>query len=280
MHKDVLDVIGDMPGNRKAEPKKQGLSKGGKIGLVGTAVIVGAAYGGGMAYTEKYNGEPVSAQTLKVDAMHPYNLGLPRIEVIPLTFDPAALESVIGPENSVQMTLEEYEATSPTMWDEQNKTMTIPLSIIFKDDLIPNLFIKKEQLSFDSSESAVKSKITVNGLQQGDIIPSPVDGEIELQKGTNKCIGGSIFIYTKDSQGEDIIILFATTPLNNLINFNYPLENNTRIPIKRGDPIGSLLTSDKHWAFNGQIQIMGFAPLLKNFNLATTHEGKAIIITK
>jgi hypothetical protein len=42
MHKDVLDVIGDMPGNRKAEPKKHGLSKGGKIGLVCTAVIAGA----------------------------------------------------------------------------------------------------------------------------------------------------------------------------------------------------------------------------------------------
>jgi hypothetical protein len=267
-----------MSGGKKPEIKKRGLSTAGKIGIAAVAGIA-AFEGAGIAYDAvKYYGD--QALPIITMAEHPFGIGLPpRVEVIPSTFDPAALESVIGPENSIQMTWDQYEATSPTLWNEQNRTLIIPIVVTFEDNRTPTLHVEKVRFSVEPSDLSVKRKITIDGLQQGDIIFSPIDGEIELQKGTNKVIG-SIFIYAKNSQGEDIAIMFATTPLNNLIKFNYPLENDTRISIKRGDPIGSLITSNRHWAFNGQIQIMGFAPLLENFNLATTPEGKAIKITK
>jgi hypothetical protein len=273
---DILGEIERMSGGKKPETKKRGLSTAGKIGI---AAVVGitAFEGAGIAYdAAKYTGD--QALPISTMAEHPFGIGLPpRVEVIPSTFDPNALEQTIGPENSIQMTWDQYKATSPTLWNEQNRTLIIPLPVIF--NRIPTLNIEKDKLSFDSSDSAAKKKITIDGLQQGDIILSPIDGEIKLQKRTNKIIG-DIFMYAKNSQGEDIIIIFATTPLNNLINFSYPLENDTLIPIRRGDPIGSLITSNRHWAFNGQIQIMGFAPLLESFNLATTPEGKAIEIIK
>lgn len=197
---------------------------------------------------------------------------------VPSTFDPTALEQRIGPENSVQMTFAEYEKIAPTLWDEQNKTMTILLPVILRDNRISNLLIEKEQLSFDSSESPVKKKITINGLQQGDIILCPIDGEILISQGGQDL--NAFRISTKDSQGNSIIIWFSTTGLNPLINFERPVKENISIHVNKGDPIGSLLTSDKHPMFNGQLQVDGFATEEKNFNLATTPEGKAIVITK
>jgi hypothetical protein len=200
----------------------------------------------------------------------------PKSTVVPSTFDPTAIEAAIGAGNSVQMTFAEYEKIAPSLWEEQNKTMTIALPVTLKNNRTPNLLIEKEQVSFDSSESPVKKKITIDGLQQGDVILSPVDGEILISQGGQDL--NAFRISTKDSQGNSIVIWFSTTGLNPLINFKRPVKENISIYIKKGDPIGSLLTSDKHPKFNGQIQIDGFAPLLNNFNLATTPEGKVIIL--
>jgi hypothetical protein len=273
MHKDVLGVIGDMPGNRKAEPKRHGLGTGAKVGIA-TAVIAGAAYGGGMAYTEKYNGEPVSGHTLKVDAMHPYNLGLPKIEIIPSTFDPAAINSVIGPENSIQMTFADYEKFAPPIWNEQTRTMTVPIPAMFNGNQISILHIQKDKNAYTDDSL---SMITIDGLKQGDILISPFDGEMNLEKGEGMFIGFSI--RAKDSYGNDIVLWFATNGLNPLIpNIDFPTKEAISIHIKKGDPIGSLLTSDKHRLYDGQIKIKGNGPFLQNLNLAATPEGKAIII--
>jgi hypothetical protein len=274
MHKDVLGVIGDMPGNRRAEPKKHGMGTAGKIGIA-AAVGIAAFEGAGIAYdAAKYTGD--QALPISTMAEHPFGIGLPpKVEIIPSTFNPAAIESVIGPENSVQMTWDQYEATSPTLWNEQNKTMTAPLSIIFENNRIPTLRIEKVEHSGDK----LLNKITIGGLQERDIFCSPCDGKIQLTPGSTGLSG--FFIHATDPQGRDIILTVATTGLNPLFDIpDRPIGESLYIPIKKGDPIGSLSTSDKHWAFNGQIQIIGHAPSIQNFNLATTPEGKAILITK
>jgi hypothetical protein len=277
MGKDVLGEIERMSGGKKVEPKKRGLSTAGKIGIA-AAVGIAAFEGAGIGYDAvKYTGD--QALPISTMAEHPFGIGLPpRVEVIPSTFDPAAINSVIGPENSIQMTWDQYEATSPTLWNADSKTMTIPLPISFNENQIPTLHTEKGKFSYDSSISAPKQKITIDGLQQGSIIFSPTDGEIVISLGNQDL--NAFYISTKDSQGNPINIWFSTTGLNPMVNFDSPIKDTIHIPIKKGDPIGSLLTSDKHRMFNGQIQIDGIAPLLENFNLATTPEGKAIEITK
>jgi hypothetical protein len=193
---------------------------------------------------------------------------------IPSTFDPAALEQQIGPENSVQMTSTEYGENAQPLWDKQNKTLTFPLSFAFRNNRIPTLYIEKTVNIIDSSAAKM---ITIRGFEQGDIFLSPITGDIELQKGTDKFLS-TIVLYFKDPQGEEESIVLATTGLNNLMNFNRPIENNTRCSINIGDPIGSFLTSDKHPMFDGQVQISGHAQLLEKLNLATTPEGKLIVI--
>jgi hypothetical protein len=268
----TLDAIEKMSGGKKVEPKKRGLSTAGKVGIA-AAVGITAFEGAGIGYdAAKYTGE--QALPISTMAEHPFGIGLPpKVEIIPSTFDPSAINSVIGPENFIQMTLEEYEVTSLTAWNAETKTMTIPLPIVF--NRIPTLRIERTINPITPSRN---NMIVVDGLQQGDIILSPIEGEILIFQGDEDL--NSFRISTKDSQGEPIVVWVTTTGLSPLVNLKHPIRENISIPIKKGDLIGSLLTSEKHIAFNGQIQITGNAPLLETLNLATTSEGKAIIIAK
>jgi hypothetical protein len=57
------------------------------------------------------------------------------------------------------------------------------------------------------------------------------------------------------------------------ISFDKPINNFIRIPIKKGQSIGKMLTSDS-------LSLIGAGPLLQSFNLAVTPEKKAILLTK
>jgi hypothetical protein len=189
------------------------------------------------------------------------------------TFNPAVIEQRVVPANSVQMTFADYEVTELQIWNEQNRTMTIPLPIEFKDNRIPNLIIKKEKISYDSSESARKNKITIDGIQEGDTLLSPIEGDVDFSNGYTGLAGFDI--RTKDSQGHDIVAWFSTTGL-----ISPSIDVHKFIHVTKGEPIGIFTSSNKHNMFNGQIQITGFAPLLENFNLATTPDNKLIQIIK
>jgi len=78
---------------------------------IATGAIAGivAFEGGGMAYTELNNNEPVSAHTLQVDAMHPWNIGLENITVS-ANYDPTAEVNFIkAGVNAVPATPEEIK---------------------------------------------------------------------------------------------------------------------------------------------------------------------------
>jgi hypothetical protein len=194
----------------------------------------------------------------------------------PQTFDPVSTKQQIGSENYVQMTWAEYEATTPRLWNDDSKTLTIPLPVVFKDNQIRSLRIEKVKSTYFPT---LADEMIIDGLQQGDVIFSPFDGEVELDKYEEKYLG-SIFLYAKGPKDEQLSIVFATTTLNNLLNFSHPIADTIRVPVKKGDSIGSLDTSNKHRVFNGQIEMDGGGPLCKYFNLATTPEGKVILITK
>jgi hypothetical protein len=189
---------------------------------------------------------------------------------IPSTFDVSALNSKIGLEDSTKMTWDEYTATAPQLWVEENKTMTAPVPILFKDNRTPTLNIKKIESSFDHT----LNRISIDGLEPGDTVLSLIDGEIEIFQGDENN-PNNFTLFTKDSQGNDIDIMYLTggVELDPSISFDKPVKDHIRIPIKKDQPIGKMLTADN-------FELIGNAPLLENFNLAVTSQGKAIILTK
>ena len=187
---------------------------------------------------------------------------------IPSTFDVSALNSKIGLEDSKQMTWEEYTAIAPQLWVEENRTMTAPVPILYKDNRTPTLSIKK------ISDGERYNRISIDGLEPGDTVLSLIDGEIDISQGHEKDL--AIFtLYTKDPQGHDIDIMYLTSGLeiDPSITFDKPIKDHIRLPIKKDQPIGKMLTADN-------FELIGNAPLLKSFNLAVTSQGKAIILTK
>jgi len=187
---------------------------------------------------------------------------------IPSTFDVSALNSKIGLEDSTQMTWDEYTATAPQLWVEENKTMTAPVPILYKDNRTPTLSIKKIESSFDHT----LNRISIDGLEPGDTVLSLIDGEIEITEGHEKDL--AIFtLFTQDSQGNDTDIMYLTSGLeiDPSIIFDKPVKDHIRIPIKKDQPIGKMLTADN-------FELIGWGPLIENFNLAVTPGKKAILL--
>jgi hypothetical protein len=196
---------------------------------------------------------------------------------IPSTFDPAVLVQRTGPENSVQMTFADYEKIAPSVWNEETRIMTIPLPFVFKGGQSPILYIEKVQ---DPLAEGTLDIVNVGGLEQGVAFISNFDGTIEASRGASKNLTG-FFVRTNDSQGNNVSLYFKTTGLNSMIEFDYNVAGDmVRSTIKKGDIIGYLLKQDKHYAFNGQVQITGRGPSLEALNLATTPEGKLILVIK
>jgi hypothetical protein len=106
----------------------------------------------------------------------------PKTVLIPSTFDVSALKSVIGANDSVQMTFDDYVASAPPLWVEENRTMTVPVPILFNDNRIPTLSIKKIESQFDGT----LNRISIDGLEPGDTVLSLIDGEIEIAQAHEK----------------------------------------------------------------------------------------------
>jgi hypothetical protein len=106
----------------------------------------------------------------------------PKPVLIPSTFDVSALKSVIGANDSVQMTFDDYVASAPPLWVEENRTMTVPVPILFNDNRIPTLSIKKIESQFDGT----LNRISIDGLEPGDTVLSLIDGEIEIAQAHEK----------------------------------------------------------------------------------------------
>ena len=169
------------PDNKAVKPKKHGLGAGGKILIAGVAGIA-AFEGAGIGYDAlKYKDEPLPITTM---AEHPFGIGLPpQVEIIPSTFNPAAIDSIIGGNNSVFMTFAQEEQAAPPLWENGEKTLTTPLPILFRDNRTPTLLIQKVENSVISSLNVIA---ITDGLEEGDVIVSPFDGEIELYQGVGK----------------------------------------------------------------------------------------------
>jgi hypothetical protein len=226
-------------------PEKSWLRRNLGIIIVVIAIVIGGAGFG--IYQDIKSHEPVS---------------------VPSTFDVSALNSVIGANDSVQMTWDEYTATAPPIWNGQNEVMTVPVPLLFKDNRAPTLSIKKIESQFDGR----LNRISIDGLEPGDTVLSLIDGEIEINQGHENDL--AVFtLYTQDSEGHDIDIMYLTSGLeiDPSIVFDKPINDHILIPIKKNQPIGKMVTSDK-------LELIGNGPLLQSFNLAVTPENKAIIL--
>ena len=191
--------------------------------------------------------------------------------LIPSTFDVSAIKSTIGANDSVQMTLDECTKIAPPYWNAAEGIMTVPIPVLFNDNRIPTLSVEKTPNPLDE----VLNQISISGFESGDVIISPIDGEIQITIADENLSWFSLF--SKDAQGnDDLTMSIATSPkgLSPLINFNVPTEQQILIPIKKGQPIGEITTS------NTSIVINGNGPSTYGNNLAATPEGKAILLTK
>jgi len=191
------------------------------------------------------------------------------------TFDVSALNSMIGIEDSVQMTWDEYAATAPTIWNEQNEVMTIPVPIWFINNRTPILNVEKIASPFDGK----LNQISIEGVEQGDIIISPVDATLSMFK-EDEVNPTVFFLNYTDPQGNNIGIEYNVSSLKSLIDYTDAspgsIAGEIQIPIKKNQPIGEIIASDK----DPYVMLIGTGPLLKKFNLAVTPEDKVIILTK
>ena len=189
---------------------------------------------------------------------------------VPEIFDPSALNSMVGANDSVQIPLGDYLVTAPPVWEDKNKTMTIPVPILFHDGRTPTLHIIKAKSQFDNR----LDEMYIDGLERGDTILSPITGEFTVGKGHEKDLT-YIFLYGQDDQGNLISFMFSTNGLNPLIDLGQlnPTSGEFRVSVKKYQPIGTMVSS-------GDLRLIGDGPLIKNFNLAATPNGKAIILTK
>jgi hypothetical protein len=198
---------------------------------------------------------------------------------VPEYFDPSALKSVIGPNDSIQIPASEYFASAPTIWNEQDKTMTTPIPVIFRDGRTPTLTITKIPDPLNNTRFDIMG---IDGFEQGDILLSPIDGELEVEVSEKNNL--TIFwLRERDPQGRDINICVGAPPMEPLINLDQAvIESNNQsmllVSVKKGQPIGKILASDKNLLHSYGIGLTGGAPFLKNFNLATTIDEKAIIL--
>jgi hypothetical protein len=230
-------------------PKKRWISR--YFGLVLVVLILVAGGTGYGIYKYNKSNEPVP---------------------IPATFDVSAMNSTIGPEDSVQMTFSEYSAIAPELWNEESKTLTIPIPILFKDNRTPDLPVIKYKQPGDINPST----IGIMGVEQGDTIFSPFDGEMEIDYGMENL--AVFYLHTTD-HGRDVTIWIAApggfSPLINLDNYSRKGPQSIYFPVKKNQPLCNIGTSD-HVSLLGAV-VSGQTPA-ENFNLAVTPEGKAVIL--
>jgi hypothetical protein len=187
------------------------------------------------------------------------------------TFDASAPKSTINADDSVQMTLDQCTDVAPSYWNTQNHIMTVPVPILFNDNRIPTLKIEK---ILNPLSETLLNQISISGLEQGDVIISPVSGEIQITADDENL--NAFELLSTDAQGDQLGMMITTqNGLNPLINSNVPAaDQEIDAPITEGQPIGKITTQ------NTSIIILGSGPAMESFNLATTPEGKAILLTK
>jgi hypothetical protein len=152
--------------------------------------------------------------------------------------------------------------------------MTIPVPILFRDNRIPTLSIER----FRNGVNNRLNRINIEGLEQGDIILSPVDGTIEVDAQAYKDGLNYFYLRSDDYQGENVNILFQGPPLESFISFDKPIsKTGTLFSIKKGQQIGKVATLDKNLL---HITLTGSGPLIEGFDLAATSGEKAVLLKK
>ena len=193
---------------------------------------------------------------------------------VPSTFDVSAMKATISPNNSVQMTFDAYTQGAPPIWDGQNKTLTVPVPILFANNRNPTLKVEKVVDTIDGEVD----QIQMDDLEPGDVIFSPIDGTLNEQKEYEDSLHVFYLNYT-DSQGNNIAIEGYCSLLKPLVSFAdaTPVTDDiVSIPIKKGQPIGEITASDN----DPHIGLIGAGPFMKSFNLAVNSERKVILLTK
>ncbi|KKQ36590.1 MAG: hypothetical protein US55_C0061G0003 [Candidatus Levybacteria bacterium GW2011_GWC2_37_7] len=197
---------------------------------------------------------------------------------VPDRIDRTATEGTLGVNNTMQVTPKDYSNVAPKI--VENGYVNVPLAVSSKDGQIRTVHYKISKGSFAGLDD-YNAFLTFDGLVAGDTLLSPVNGIIEINQGNE---GLSYFFLYTDPKGsskgymekDDAVIIYSTTGLKPIIDFEKPINGSIRKEIKIGDPIGTLISSAKDERFGGQVKIRGSALGQLPTTIATTSDGKAI----
>jgi hypothetical protein len=177
-----------------------------------------------------------------------------------LTFDPSAEEAYITPNNSIQMTLEEYGRPG-ILWNEGNIS-TVTLPIVFKDNRIPTLHLVKSTDPYRGHPGLNRYDIN-QGLIEGDVFVSPVDGELHvlaLDSSYNKYIYG-FYVTCPGTEPNTIDSTFidCQTPLKPLVDLSQTTRADAAylspITVQKGQPLFEIMSSLDGKLFEPEIAI-------------------------
>lgn len=201
-------------------------------------------------------------------------------------FDNTATKGVITELNSVVMTPKQYQDTLPQLIN--GDSVVIPLPIELPKGQKPNLTFKRERGTMFGGKRLINGRLengevvsdgsvtvndvlTIDGIPVGSALLFSFDGEAEIafptSSGYEQADGslslGSFFLYLKDANGNKATLTVSTVKIKPLVEpspIEYQEGTNTTKPltrrtIKSENPIGIILTEDKHPRFDGQIHI-------------------------
>lgn len=197
------------------------------------------------------------------------------------TFDPSATDSKVTQDNSVQMTLDDYDNTGIQVRNQGNGTLTLPLPILFKDNRTPTLHLEK-MIDPWGKKIGLDDYLIDDGLQEGDIIFSPFDGFINIE--TRAGVPAS-YIQVWDGEYEISLPVggFSIYDATTLKLFIDPEQATIKIndmflgiPVKKGQPIAEVIVPDEGKSVP-PIEIVGLFIEETTFNLAVSG-GKVILL--
>jgi hypothetical protein len=193
--------------------------------------------------------------------------------MVPNTYDYTATKGVLGENNMVQMTPEEYAKNGPQLFE--NGYQYIPLSIGFRDGKIRTLNYELTEWQ-GSPDIGELSTNTIGPFLEGETYKSPYNGEIWFEESDQKDLK-DFYMDIYDSEGKKVSTLnLMPTRFTRIVPYGasnrYFVNGDprVRIQVKVGDDIGVFSTG-------GQLKIYGLkgnCPAV----IAPTPDGKAINI--
>lgn len=206
------------------------------------------------------------------------------------TFDPNATKGVIGPNNSVKVTPEEYAVSAPLTVDAEKEKINLPLFV-----QLPEGFNGAVQYNLKQEEGGKNQIIGLKGLPPGTKILFPFKEGVIAQGAEDvarkKRDGSQRLLYSsimaKNEDGKEIEAFLWTTGIK--LKSDIPVSSgginhlrtnqNLGLRLNRGDEIGEIITTDNIPDGGQPVQVEILVLNVKyDIQIVENGQGKAVVI--